>query len=125
MESGSDSAKHLPVHEWLAIASILLMLGTLTTIILLSGDPEIPSQLGTPQYTVAQEIEVFVKGAVENPRKLYLKRGAVLRDLLDQIVLLPEADLRRLNLDRKLRNGSVVKIPVRKTKRKTAKKSSQ
>lgn len=61
-------------------------------------------------YITPITIEVTVEGAVEHPGPYSLQKNAPLRELLDQAKPLPLADLKRMNLDSKLRQGQVVHV---------------
>lgn len=116
MQSDSASPKsinRLPVHEWLAVVSILILLFGITFIVWWSGDTGISMQRGTPYYIVDQDIEVVVDGAVEKPGSYIVKRGARISDVLALAGELPDSDLRRLRVERKVRNGQIIKVPHR------------
>lgn len=105
---------HLPVREWLAVIAILSLMITLTLGITLSQNDHPLPLVSPPHYLIDPEIEVIVEGAVEREGVYRLPLGARLKDLLKQISVLQEADTGKLKLERKLKNGQVVKIPLKK-----------
>lgn len=102
---------HLPVHEWMAVLTILLFLGTLTLCIVFSPKQTAPSSTTPPHFMVDQNIEVIIEGAVEHPGVHTLARGAKISDLLKKAIPLPEADLKTIKTERELRSGQTVKVP--------------
>jgi len=66
-----------------------------------------------PHFLYNQTIEVYVEGAVIKAGRYEMKKGDTLKKLLDQAVLTKEADLRKLKLHAKLRQGQSVRVPVR------------
>lgn len=111
--ASSQEAPRLPVHEWAAVVIIMGLLLGITAIVWWHGDSSIPTQVGPPHYIVDQEIEVYVEGAVEKPGPMLVKRGERLSEVLEKAVLMPDSDLRRLKLMKKVRSGQVIKVPHR------------
>ena len=106
---------HLPIAEWMAVLAIIFFLATLTICIILAPQQESTYATTTPHYLVDQQIEVSVEGAVERAGIYISTRGTRLGEFLEKISLKPEADLKRLKLDSKLRAGQKIKIPQIKT----------
>ncbi len=102
-------AQKLPAHEWLIIVLIIAILLILSAIAYLGEERFLPST-GVSHDLVSQEIEVIIAGAVTKPGTYVLRKDALLKDLLELCKPLPEADLRRLNLEGKLRHGQKVRI---------------
>lgn len=66
-----------------------------------------------PHFPYNQTIEVYIEGAVINAGRYEMKKGDTLKKLLEQACLTQEADLRKLKLHAKLRQGQSVRVPVR------------
>ncbi|MBA3957533.1 MAG: SLBB domain-containing protein [Parachlamydiaceae bacterium] len=111
--SQTQEQPRLPTHEWITVLVILFLLATLTGVVLASSNSIGTRELGTPHYIVDREIEVFIEGAVEKPGAYKIERGACVSDLLALASIAPDADTRKLKLDKKLRKGQVIKIPHR------------
>lgn len=101
----------LRVHEWLAVMLIIGLLGFLTAISWLNQKYPSAVETGTPHFIAAQEIEINLQGAVEHPGRRLVKKGTTVREALDQAGLNPDADLRRLKLDAKVRRNQNIKVP--------------
>lgn len=119
--------QHLPVHEWLAIVMIIGLLLSLTLITLYSNNTSQVDTVGAPHYVIDQEIEVIVQGAVENPGSYQVKRGALIHDVIALAKPLPEANLKSIKQDRKVRKGQVitVKSSVKSPRKKRITKASK
>ena len=102
----------LPLHEWLAVLTIILALLLLIVVTTFQGSGTLPETTGEPHYLVAQEVEVTVEGAVENPGTYILKKGAQVKDVLELAKPVPQADLRKINPEVKLRDGRILKVPL-------------
>ncbi|MGI5921462.1 MAG: helix-hairpin-helix domain-containing protein [Syntrophomonadaceae bacterium] len=57
-------------------------------------------------------IKVYVTGEVKNPRVCELEQGARVLDAVEQVELLPGADIRNINMARVLQDGEAVVIPA-------------
>lgn len=109
--------------EWIAFSLFLVITTTLTAVAYVNRTPELPYTSPDAVYISKPEIHVSVNGAVKYPQSIILRKGATLRDLLEQVELTPEADITALNQDKVLRKGQKVKIPCKKKGRaKKAKK---
>ena len=114
MQSQEPSEQmRLRVHEWLAIATFI---GVLTVIASFASCPSTHLSMDTPHYLGSTEIEVFVEGAVEYPGIYRVTPGTVLKDVLSLAQPTISADLRRLKPDSKLRNGRIIKVPLKREK---------
>ena len=67
-------------------------------------------------------ITIQVEGAVESPGAMRVKHGTNRNELIEQLSLLPEADVSKLQTKRLLRNGEVLQVPVKKAPRSIPKK---
>jgi hypothetical protein len=109
METTIDGPTRLPVREWMAVIAILLFICTITLSILFARDRE--PLLEKPQYLSEQEIEIIVEGSVEKPGIYRMHKGDTVKELLEQIQLAPDADLKRIKMGRKLHQGQLIRIP--------------
>lgn len=114
MQKTPDSSSEKPtlhVHEWLAVAVILGLMGMLTAISLISSGPSAAVETGPPHALVDPYIEVIIEGAVEKPGKYKVKKGTPVREIINDAKLLPAADTRRINMNARARKGQVLHIP--------------
>ena len=111
--SNKSERPQLAVHEWLAIIIIMGCFATLTCLSLIYDKSMPDNAPGIPHYLKPQYIEVLVQGAVVEPGSYKMNANAKLKDLIALANPRPEADLRHLKLEGKLRNGQVVKIQAR------------
>src|SRR5262249_26258947 len=107
----------LYLHEWLAIATIISLLIALTALTHFTKSPDLP-QIEASHYILEPKIEVFVDGAVERPGRLIVNKGTKVKELLDQVGLLPEANTSKLKLEAKVRRGQHLRVPAKKAKKK-------
>ncbi len=96
------------IHEWLAIACIIGCLALLTIISRSASMPSVSTE--DSHYLTPPTIEVTIDGAVAHPGKYQLKKNSILQDLLDKAQVLPLADLKRMRLKSKLRQGQMVYV---------------
>lgn len=108
-----SNSKKMPLHEWLAVLVIILAMILLTVVALFNQNDSLPEHTGQPHFIAPQEIEITVEGAVENPGIHQLKKGARVKDALLAAKTLPEADISKLKLESKLRDGRVIKVPYK------------
>lgn len=113
----NPKSERLLVHEWIAILGIIGLLAMLTAVALVSNKDTNPP-VTKPHYIVDQEIVVFVEGAVDKPGRYTVKKGALLKDIVSLAQPKAEANLKGLRMESKLKNGRVIKIPVKKSKKK-------
>lgn len=91
-------------HEWLAIASILAFI--MVVLALSQNDATIMPTSIAPSHKVGrQSITVTIRGAVHHPGEYELPVGSLVTDLLKLAEPLPNANLKRINTQSKLRNG--------------------
>lgn len=60
-----------------------------------------------------QAFEIYVDGAIENPRKISIKPYASIADVLEEVVLLEDSDLNSLNLQTILHHNDKLTIPFK------------
>lgn len=93
-------------YEWLAVVAIIAFIATISLTAYLR---EIDLPINND--AAADTIDVKVSGAVVNSRVLHVRKGALVKEILDEIELKPDADLSNLKLDKPLRQGQKVLIP--------------
>lgn len=105
--------KHLPLHEWLAVAALSTLMLLLAVIAVWNRTQTLPttSSSKSPHYLLPQEIEVTVEGAVEHSGHYKLKVGSRVKDLLEIAKPLPEANLKKIKMESQLREGRLLKVP--------------
>lgn len=91
-------------HEWLAIASILFLIAVFVALSR-HDDTVIPASIAHPHKVGRQSITVTIRGAVHHPGEYELPIGSLVSDLLKLAEPLPSANLKRVNIQSKLRNG--------------------
>jgi protein involved in polysaccharide export with SLBB domain len=102
--------QELKVHEWLAVVFIVGLLGMLTAVTLISRTPAVPV-LDQPHYVVDPVVVVRVEGAVERPGAVAVKKGSTVEEAIKQAKALPEADLSKVKLQKKVRKEQVIFVP--------------
>jgi DNA uptake protein ComE-like DNA-binding protein len=103
----------LPFHEWIIISLFIALLLMIAAITLFRKNDKMP-QIASKHELSAQIVQVSVRGAVNKPGTYEFKKGAILKELLEQAQTLVEADLSRIKTEAKLRDGQIVKVPVQK-----------
>lgn len=111
MVEHSQKTLQLPIHEWIAVVVIITFLVMISTMAIFSNDDLDTIETGLPHHVVSPEIDVTIEGAVLNPGTFKIKRGATLQEALDIAQPLSSADLRKIKINKKLRQGQVIKIP--------------
>lgn len=102
----------LPTHEWLIIGLLVSSLLILALVAWTGKKDRLPLVLA-PQEISLQDIQVTVQGAVARPGSYELKRGNKLKDLWERCEPLPDADLSQFKPNSLLRDGQVVKVPLK------------
>jgi len=114
---------YLTPPEWLAVSLFIIITGSLAGLAYFTQTPDLPTSLEDPVYATPQEVTIRVSGAVKEPGTYRVPKGSSVRDLLEKIATTDEADTDRLDLDKPLRRGQALKVPVKKKKRKKGKRS--
>jgi hypothetical protein len=102
----------LDVHEWLAVVIISGFLGMLTFLSWISAESPILAATELPLHVLDPFIHVNVKGAVGSPGKIKVKKGSTIQEVLELAQVLPEANLKSLKLNRKVRSGQTLNVPT-------------
>jgi hypothetical protein len=102
----------LAKRDWL----LLLSIGGLFLLLAISTEIGRSKRLavndGEP-LSLSEEIEISLSGCLSKPGKFVIRRGTTFGELLEQIVLLPEADLSQLPRNRRLSHRQRIHIPLR------------
>lgn len=81
------------------------------TLVALFGGHDAAVVHTVPHHTLAPEIEVTVRGAVQKPGSYQVKRGATVEEVLSQAVPMSNADMRKIKRDKILRQGQIITVP--------------
>lgn len=95
---------HLHFREWLVIFCVTTSLLILGVVSFFRGRDDFSFQSNDDVYVV-------VDGAVSNTEGYLVKPGSRVKDLLSQIHLLPEADLKKIKKNARLYSGQYLYIP--------------
>lgn len=106
-----QQAPGLPLHEWAAVVFIIAVLSILSFLALCSDYAHLPENSEQPHHLINSEWDVFVEGAVEKAGAHHVKRGSLISDVLALAVPAKNADLRKINLNKKVKQGQIIKIP--------------
>lgn len=109
----------LPPGEWLIIIAVIIAMFVLTGVSFLSDRRMAALAVDSPHHLVSQEIEVFVEGAVKHSGVFKMQRGATVEEVLSIAKPQPEANLKKLKMKSKLRNGQRIRVPAAKGQRRT------
>jgi hypothetical protein len=102
------ASRSLPVHERLAAIVVCLFFGLIVTFNGFSRRPPSLQELGAPHWVASQMVEVSIRGAVDAPGTYLLPQGAKVSDLLQIAKPIPQANLKRLDIDAPIRNGQQI-----------------
>ncbi len=112
MKLNSEQAENpsIYVHEWMIIVFLILNLVLLTSVSHSCSSVNIGSHEKHVHELTKTDIEVSIDGFVEFPGSYTFKKGAKVKELVALAKLKANADLKRLNMDAKLKNGQQIKI---------------
>lgn len=105
----------LPTHEWIAILVILTIFFTICLTAIRSSDSLLPQSSDHPSILQDPYITINIFGEVEKPGEYQVKKGVVLREVLEQAKPLPAANLSRYKLDAQQRRSRTIQIKKKKT----------
>lgn len=106
-----EEKSSLKVHEWLAVATAAGIILGITCLTSFNGREEV-SRLNTSLIGKQDAgFDILIKGAVGNPGIYHIHSEITLRDLLAISGILPNADLRRFNLDTVVKKGRILNVP--------------
>ncbi|MDP1835460.1 MAG: hypothetical protein Q8K75_05970 [Chlamydiales bacterium] len=104
----------LATHEWISVASILLLVMLVIFIAFWDNEPPIPDF--TNETQTKQSISVSIQGAVSQPGEYDLPSNSKIADLLELAQPFPNANLKGINPQARLRNGRHLTIKEISTK---------
>lgn len=87
--------------------SLLIFLFSLTMILLLRWKPQIQ------QFQFDEQIKIFVKGEVLEPKEYSIAKHQQIKDLLPLLNLTKDADIQQLNPYQYLHHEDVLTIPIK------------
>lgn len=108
--------RHLPVHEWIAVITIVSFILGLGIVSYLNTSKEYPIDEHLVVHNPSNQITIFVDGAVANPGPITVPEGTRLQDLKKNITLRPGADTRVLNKKRKLQDQETITVPYQEVR---------
>lgn len=112
----------LKFRESLAVYSILAVM---TLMILHAWKGENEQEISELDTIMPYEINVVVtiEGAVEHPGRYHFKKGSSIKEAIYAAHPLPEADLKKVNLEQKICRSRKIKVPFRKVEKEKKKVS--
>ena len=113
LNENEDSISSLKVHEWLAIAVVIGIIGGLACLTSFYARGEASNASSESLTHYQQGFDVLVKGAVNHPGIYHIRSEIKLQELLTLAGVALNADLRRFNLETILKKGRVLTVPVR------------
>jgi hypothetical protein len=117
MKNNHQENPQLHVHEWLAVSAICGLIAMLALLAFVKGD-ERPEYSDSPHQLIASTIDIYIEGAVSRPGIFNMPKDAVIQDVLQRAIPLPEADLKKVKSQARIRRGQVIKIPFKKKAKK-------
>jgi len=112
--SSPHKAVTLKIHEWLAVALLIAILGALSVMAYITKGSIGEQDRAMPAFlSKSGKIEVLIEGSVVNPGTYYLPSGIAMKDVLMLAQLSPNADLRRFSVNALLKKGRVINVPSR------------
>jgi len=106
---GGDDEVVLAVHEWVAASTIAAFFLFLSLMAYLGRSEDNVGSVDL-HYLKPQELKVSVEGAVSHPGVYSLSVGGTYADLFERAKPLENADLRKVNLNARLRSGRRVVV---------------
>lgn len=104
--------KTLNKHEWIVVFSLVLLMAAITFVTHRHWFAIQPKHYSEPHYVYDQKIQVRIEGAVELPGTYELGKGAKVEDLLFLAKPAVNADLKKIVLTRKVRDGQTIHVPI-------------
>jgi DNA uptake protein ComE-like DNA-binding protein len=114
MASKSAERPSLYVHEWLAVVAVLSFVTVLTLLTNRNNASFSSSHIGEGHFMNDPYVEVRVEGAVVKPGIYRMKRGQTLQEVLDIAQVLPDANLKKIKLQSKVRANQVIHVLKKK-----------
>lgn len=108
----TPNPQRLPFHEWMIVCLIILLMFFLSFVTYMKSDESLP-QLVKNKDLNFDKMRVFIQGAVKKPGEYTLKKNSLLAELLELAEPLPEADLRLLKRNKKIKDGQHLYVPLK------------
>ena len=122
MQPNFRNEPRLYPYEW---AIVLLFCGSVSLLAAYSyvmAEYETPVELGEAGWVKSSLLTLSIAGAVSQPGDYQIERGSTVREALEMASPLAEADLSRINLDKKIIRKQRIYVPLKKIKRKMREK---
>ncbi len=103
--------ENLDNHEWIVVFSLIILLGMITFITHKHWFSSYPRPYSDPLYVYSQQIQVHIEGAVQSPGLYLIEKNSTLKDLLIRAQPTAEADLKKLSMSKKIKDGQMIKVP--------------
>lgn len=121
MENKTSDEMGLFQYEWIVVLSLISFMAILMKLGWNAPEDRWPEKEGVLVAKPVEFVVVCLEGAVEKAGRHHFPQGTTLRNALEKVVLLPEADLSKLDLDQVLKRRQKIKVPF--TNKKLSKKS--
>lgn len=96
--------------EWMVVLGLVILMGTITFVSHAHWLTDQPVKYDTPHYLDDGKISVRVEGAVKSPGIYIVRKGSTVKDLIDIAKTADNADLNRMVLEKKVREGQTIKV---------------
>lgn len=104
----------LKEREWIAVLFLMTAFVGLSLKALQTDFSRWPVLNSEPVEKPAVLVVIQVKGEVARPGRYHFREGTALKEVIAQASPLPQADLARLDLTKKVRKGMRVHVPKQK-----------
>lgn len=105
--------ENLNRYEWIVVLSLIVLLGMITFITHKHWFSGQSRQFADPHHAYDLKIQIQIQGAVEFPGTYSLEKGATMEDALSLAKPAANADLKKLLLSKKIRDGQMIKVPAK------------
>jgi NADH:ubiquinone oxidoreductase subunit F (NADH-binding) len=96
--------------EWMVVAGLVILMGVITYTSHSHWLTSQPVKYDTPHYLDSTEISVRIEGAVKSPGIYKVHKGATVGDIVQLAGAADNADLKRMVVERKVREGQTIKV---------------
>ena len=104
----------LQIPEWMAVLTVMVCLG-FTVVVVYWQNGAIEELKQTASHPITDPyLSITIEGAVGNPGTIKVKKGSLLQEALQLAEILPDADLSKLKLDKRVRKGQKIWVPSQK-----------
>ena len=112
-------------HEWMAVMGLMLFLAILIHFAWIAPDTRWPERDGRAIDAPHALVVVTFSGAIAKEGRYHFKAGTTLGDALNTVELLPEANISKMPLEKPLKKGQRIKIPVKSSSSRSKNKNKQ